>query len=111
MNHANSGHDASRMSAPIVEFVSGERRKFQESCTGVDDSLNAFARKVLATGAVAFDVLPSTTKRGGFKALPQLRNKGKIVRLSLSKVGVCSIDSCRQSVHAEPSHRRDETCT
>jgi hypothetical protein len=99
------------MRAAIVEFVSGERRKLQEGCPWVDDSLYTFPCKVLATGAVTFYVLASTTKRSGFKALPQLRNEGKIVRLSLSKVGVCSIDSCRQSVHAEPSHLRDETCT
>ncbi len=72
VHHANSSDDASRMGATVVEFVSGERREFEEGRTRVDDSLNAFPCKVLATGAVAFDVLPSTTKRGGFKSLPQL---------------------------------------
>ena len=103
VDHADAGDDTGRVCSSVVEVVSSKRREFQEGRTGVNDALDAFSSKVFASGTMAIDVLSSAALGGGLKARTQFFEECQVVRFSSCEVGVCSIDSGRQSVHAEPS--------
>ena len=103
VDHPEAGDDAGRMGSSVVEVVGSQRRKFEKGRSGVHDALDAFPSEVFTAGPMSLNVFPPAALRSGVQPFTQLRKQPEVVRFSGSKVRVGSIDSGRQSVHAEPS--------
>jgi hypothetical protein len=101
LDHADSGDDAGARRLVVVQLPRRERVQLEKGGVGVEEPVDALARRQLAARAMPFDRLLAAALSDAGRALPELGHELGHPRLAPVEVSRLALD-----LRAQHCHRR-----